>query len=439
MGSITVTNLGKAYKVYPTRFARLKEWLLPFATPRHTLKWVLQDISFSVNPGEAVGIIGVNGAGKSTLLKIITGTTQPTTGSVHITGRVAALLELGMGFHPDFTGRQNVFMAGQLLGYTVEEITAFMPEIEAFAEIGDYIDQPVRVYSSGMQMRLAFAVATARRPDILIVDEALSVGDAYFQAKCYQRVNKLKEAGATLLLVSHSPGDVVKHCERAIMLKNGRIEMDGSSRTVTNRYLDELFGKRTASEEITPALDASTEQTLISGSSDEFHTRPGYHAVEHRWGHGGAAILDYLVISDGQHYPSRIEGNAKTDFYFKVRFDADFDNVVPGFLIKTLEGIILYGTNSFISSQGRERITARAGDIKVFRFSLPLTLNEGHYLISFGVSAGDPLQELTPLDRRYDSVLLHVGRGMPFWGIVDLEASFSYMEPQAEAIEAIAV
>ncbi len=190
MGTITITNVGKAYKQYPTRWSRLVEWLVPFSKPRHQLKWVLQEISFKVNPGEAVGIIGINGAGKSTLLKMITGTTQATTGSITITGRVAALLELGMGFHPDFTGRQNAYMAGQLLGMSVEEITSLMPEIEAFAEIGDYMDQPVRVYSSGMQMRVAFSVATVRRPDILIVDEALSVGDAYFQHKSFDRIRE---------------------------------------------------------------------------------------------------------------------------------------------------------------------------------------------------------------------------------------------------------
>jgi lipopolysaccharide transport system ATP-binding protein len=190
MGTITVTNLGKAYKQYPNRWSRLAEWVLPGAKPRHSLKWVMQGVSFAVQPGEAVGIIGINGAGKSTLLKMITGTTQPTTGSVHITGRVAALLELGMGFHPDFTGRQNAFMAGQLLGYSVEEIAHLMPAIEAFAEIGEFIDQPVRVYSSGMQMRLAFSIATMVRPDILIVDEALSVGDAYFQHKSFDRISE---------------------------------------------------------------------------------------------------------------------------------------------------------------------------------------------------------------------------------------------------------
>ena len=161
MGSLTVTGLGKAYKQYDSRWGRLAEWLLPGHSPRHRLKWVLHDISFAVAPGESVGIVGINGAGKSTLLKLITGTVQPTTGTVSVHGRVAALLELGMGFHPDFTGRQNAVMAGQLLGYSASDMHRLMPEIEAFAEIGDYIDQPVRVYSSGMQVRLAFSVATA--------------------------------------------------------------------------------------------------------------------------------------------------------------------------------------------------------------------------------------------------------------------------------------
>src|SRR5471030_2067356 len=185
MGAITVSGLGKAYKQYPTRWSRLAEWLSPSAAPRHRLHWILRNIDFHVAAGEAVGLIGINGAGKSTLLKLITGTSQPTTGGVAMEGRVAALLELGMGFHPDFTGRQNVYMAGQLNGMSVPEIDALMPEIAAFADIGDYLDQPVRVYSSGMQMRLAFSVATARRPDILIVDEALAVGDMFFQQKCF--------------------------------------------------------------------------------------------------------------------------------------------------------------------------------------------------------------------------------------------------------------
>ena len=446
MGTLVVDNVGKAYKRFSSKWARALEWL--GGRPRHEKTWVLQDISFRVEPGEAVGIIGVNGAGKSTLLKIITGTTQPTTGSVRTQGRVAALLELGMGFHADFTGRQNVFMAGQLLGLSIDEIAVCMPEIEAFAEIGDYMDRPVRTYSSGMQMRVAFGIATAVRPDVLIVDEALSVGDAYFQAKCYQRISQFKQQGTTLLLVSHSPGDVVKHCERAILLKNGRIALDASSRAVTNRYLDELFGKRgpteadTSGKEDASALAATPGRQWLAASADEFHTRPGYHREEHRWGHGGAAILDYSIVCQGEHYPSRIEGNAPVDFYFKVRFDSDFASVVPGFLIKTLEGIFLYGTNSFIASDGRESIHVSAGELRVFKFSLPLTLNEGHYLVSFGISSGHPPHELTPLDRRYDSLLVYVGRAMPFWGIVDMEASFQSVDnaaAMAKPVESIAV
>jgi lipopolysaccharide transport system ATP-binding protein len=444
MGTIVVSNLGKAYKQYPNRWSRLLEWVTPGNAKRHNLKWVLQDISFTVNAGESMAIMGVNGAGKSTLLKLITGTTQPTTGSVHMTGRVAAMLELGMGFHPDFTGRQNAFMAGQLLGIASEDIAGLMPEIESFAEIGDYIDQPVRVYSSGMQVRLAFSVATAIRPDILIVDEALSVGDAYFQAKCYQRINRYKKEGTTLLLVSHSPGDVVKHCNRAVLLKNGVLALDGPSRDVSNRYMDELFGKKSTQGEVvveevsttTVATGALAYETLLRGQHDIFHTHPGYRKEEHRWGHGGAVILDYLVTTAQQEYPTRIESGSRTDFYFKVKFNADFSSVIPGFLIKTLEGIFLYGTNSFVSTAHFDQITVESGDTKIFRFSMPMALNEGHYLISFGISSGNPLEELTPLDRRYDSVMINVGRSLQFWGIVDLSAQFECLQASTETLTA---
>ena len=240
---------------------------------------MLQDINFTVNPGEAVGIIGINGAGKSTLLKMITGTTQPTTGGVHITGRVAALLELGMGFHPDFTGRQNAFMAGQLLGYSVEEIARLMPEIEAFAEIGDYIDQPVRVYSSGMQMRLAFSVATAHRPDVLIVDEALSVGDAYFQHKSFDRIREFRKQGTTLLIVSHDKGAIQSICDRAILLNAGKLAMEGEPEAVMDYYNAMLADhqNQTVKQEVTVNGKIQT----ISGTGEA--TVSGYHLARCRW------------------------------------------------------------------------------------------------------------------------------------------------------------
>ena len=209
------------------------------------MHWILQGIDLAIAPGETVGLIGINGAGKSTLLKILAGTTRPTTGSLHMTGRVAALLELGMGFHPDFSGRQNVHMAGQLMGLSAANLQDLMPAIEAFAEIGEYIDQPVRVYSSGMQMRLAFSIATAARPDILIVDEALSVGDAYFQHKSFDRIRQFRAQGTTILLVSHDKGVIQSICDRAILLSDGHIAMQGAPDAVMD-YYNALLAEREA-------------------------------------------------------------------------------------------------------------------------------------------------------------------------------------------------
>lgn len=431
MSTISISKVGKAYKQYPNRWARLAEWLLPIKQTRHTLKWVLNDVSFTVNSGESIGIVGKNGAGKSTLLKMITGTTTPTTGSIQLTGRVAALLELGMGFHPDFTGRQNVYISGQLLGMSSDEISRCMPQIESFAEIGVYIDQPVRVYSSGMQMRLAFSVATAIRPDILIVDEALAVGDARFQAKCYSKIAAFKKKGTTLLLVSHNVNDIVKHCERALFIKDGHIAMEGAARDVTNCYLDELFGKNTLNQTSQAMLSNKNKieenistQLLLENKSDVYHTRPGYRKEEYRWGHGGAKIIDYDIQSQKISYPSNIQSNTQVDFYLKVIFDRDFDNVIPGLLIKTLDGLFLYGTNSFLASEGKVSCTVRSGDIRIFKFSFPLNLNNGDYLLSLGISSGACLNTLEPLDRRYDSIILHVSKDMEFWGIIDLQSTF---------------
>ncbi|WMN19742.1 ABC transporter ATP-binding protein [Pseudomonas piscis] len=437
MNLLSVSHLGKAYRVYASEFQRIGRWFgLPIKPSEE--HWVMKDVSFSIRPGESVGIVGQNGAGKSTLLKMITGTLQPSEGSVQVNGRIAAILELGMGFSLELTGRQNVFHSAGLMGFSVAQIAEAMPEIEAFAEIGEYFDEPVRTYSSGMQMRVAFAVSTAFRPDLLIVDEALSVGDSYFQAKCFKRIKQYREEGMTLILVSHSADDIVRHCERAILLKNGRVGFDGPSREVTNRYLDELFGKKKGVGHETEVASPGLVSEDFLNTKDVFATRAGYNPAEYRWGHGGAAILDYLVIVDGERFPSRIESNSNGDFYFKVRFDADFESVVPGFLIKTLDGIFLYGTNSFVSSRGQSAISVRAGDIRMFRFSLPLNLNAGDHLVSFGISSGNPLMgDLLPLDRRYDAVMLKISRGVQFWGLSDMQAIFNieYQDPsEAEVV-----
>jgi len=325
MGTITVSNLGKAYRQYPTRWARLAEWLDWRQQPRHHLHWVLQGISFSVQPGEAVGIIGINGAGKSTLLKMIVGTTQPSSGSVRITGRVAALLELGMGFHPDFTGRQNAYMAGQLLGYRVEEIARLMPEIEAFAEIGDYLDQPVRVYSSGMQMRLAFSVATAIRPDVLIVDEALSVGDAYFQHKSFDRIREFRLAGTTLLIVSHDKNAIMSICDRAILLNAGQLALQGEPEAVMDYYNALLADRHNQGVQQNPTPEGKVQ--TVSGSGE---VQIACMALLN------AAGQPIELVSVGEPLTLRIVAQCRTPV----------PALVVGYMIKDRLGQAVFGTNT---------------------------------------------------------------------------------------------
>ncbi len=426
-GELHVRNLGKSYREWGSEWRRVASWFSPTVLPSAE-HWVLQSVSFSVGPGEAVGIVGKNGAGKSTLLKLITGTTQPSTGELFVRGRVAAILELGMGFNPNLTGRQNALHSSGLMGYSRIEIERAMPDIEAFAEVGEYFDAPVRTYSSGMQARVAFAVATAFRPDILIVDEALSVGDAYFQAKCFERISAFKAHGTTLLLVTHSIGDIVKHCNRALLIRAGRLVLDASPREVSNQYMDDLFGgskTRAPSEALVGNSSEGMANAWASGTEDVFHTHVGYRKEEFRWGNGGARILDFLVRANGLDYPPTIESNTQAEFYFKVQFDADFDDLTAGFLLKTHDGVFLYGTNSFLASNGKQHISAKAGEVLVFQFSLPMRLNTGHYLVSFGIASG-PQELLHPLDRRYDSVLLTIDRPVPFWGMADLGAGFKY-------------
>ncbi|MBX7274334.1 ABC transporter ATP-binding protein [Stutzerimonas chloritidismutans] len=262
MSTILVSNLGKAYKQYPSRWSRLLEWLTPGHRPRHSLKWVLREVNFTVHPGQAIGIIGDNGAGKSTLLKIITGTTKATTGKVKIRGRVAALLELGMGFHPDFTGRQNAYMAAQLSGLSKAEIEHLMPEIERFADVGFHFDEPVRTYSSGMQARVAFSVATSVSPDILIVDEALSVGDIGFQAKCMQRMSALLASGTTVLFVSHALNQIRQFCHKALYLSDGMVKAYGEADYVCDLYQNDSagFAARDSEQRVLKSLvDESSE------------------------------------------------------------------------------------------------------------------------------------------------------------------------------------
>ena len=374
MGTITVSNLGKAYKQYPTRWARLAEWVLPFAKTRHDLKWVMQDVSFTVSPGEAVGIIGINGAGKSTLLKMITGTTQPTTGNVSITGRVSAMLELGMGFHPDFTGRQNAFMTGQLLGMSVEEITHLMPEIEAFAEIGEYMDQPVRVYSSGMQMRVAFSVATARRPDILIVDEALSVGDAYFQHKSIDRIRQFRKQGTTLLIVSHDKNTIQSICDRAILLDSGQMVMEGEPETVMDYYNALLARFQNQTIKVQPIQRGKVSTT--SGTSEAI-----FQKIE-------------LFNTDGEKVEVARVGEL-LELRVAVMVNVDIPDLTLGFGIKDRLGLMVFGTNTYYTKQ--QISFPKAGDIFIYKIVFFANLGPGSYSVHLSLH-----KESSHIDGNYE-------------------------------------
>lgn len=366
MGAITVTNLGKAYKQYSNKWMRLREWFTPGKAKYHELKWILQDINFTVQPGEAVGIIGINGAGKSTLLKLITGTTQPTTGSVQMTGRVAAMLELGMGFHPDFTGRQNAFMAGQLLGMSTADIAQLMPDIEAFAEIGDYIDQPVRIYSSGMQVRLAFSVATAIRPDILIVDEALSVGDAYFQHKSFERIREFRKQGTTLLIVSHDKQAIQSICDRAILLQTGRVAMEGEPEAVMDYYNAMLADHQNQKIEQVK-LDDGTVQT-ISGT-------------------GEAMVTDIALIDERGQRVEYINVGQRVTLHIEVLTQAVIPRLILGYGIKDRLGQVIYGTNTELKQQVLNDVAV--GSKVVFDCQFDANLGPGSYSVQTALVSTD--------------------------------------------------
>lgn len=374
MGHIRVSGLGKAYKQYPNRWSRLFEWLVPFSGNRHHLHWVLQDIDFEIQPGEAVGIVGVNGAGKSTLLKMITGTTQPSCGQIQLQGRVAALLELGMGFHPDFTGRQNAFMAGQLLGMQVEEIEALMPQIESFAEIGDAIDHPVRTYSSGMQMRLAFSVATARRPDILIVDEALSVGDAYFQHKSFERIRNFRKAGTTLLIVSHDRSAIQSICDTAILLENGRLAMRGKPEEVMD-YYNAMLAQREG-QIVRQEMLANGQVQTISGT-----------------GEAGIVSVRLLDVQGRSLEVAEVGQPVVLEVQTEVR--EDIERLVLGFLIKDRLGQAIYGINTHRQDQALNDLSA--GEQVTFRFAFDMRLGKGSYSVALSLSRLD-----SHLDRNFE-------------------------------------
>ncbi len=354
---LIVSDIGKSYRQYKSEFRRVASWLVPNVQPAYE-SWVLRDINFSLLQGEAVGIIGQNGAGKSTLLKIITGTTKPTIGSVQTNGRMAAILELGMGFNPDLTGRQNTYHSAGLMGFTSKQIDSVIGEVEDFAEIGKYFDEPVRSYSSGMQMRVAFAVATAFRPDILIIDEALSVGDSYFQHKSFDRIRQFREQGTSLLFVSHDKGAILALCDRAILLDKGKMIKDGDPEEVTD-YYNALIAEKGNSK---------IEQEVLENGS-----------VQTRSGTGEAKIEEIVLLNSKGEIAEFVGVGEQVQFRIRVRVYQPIETLVLGYGIKDRLGQVMYGTNTWHTKQVIEK--PRVGSKYEFNIAFPANLGVGSYSV----------------------------------------------------------
>ncbi|CAM4408455.1 sugar ABC transporter ATP-binding protein [Stenotrophomonas lactitubi] len=360
-GELKVDNVGKAYRVWRSEWLRAASWFGVPTRPKEE-NWVLRNVSFTIAPGEAVGVIGQNGAGKSTLLKLITGTAQPTEGVVTRTGRVAAILELGMGFNPDLTGRQNAFHSAGLMGYSQEQIQTAMPEIEAFAEVGEYFDQPVRTYSSGMQVRVAFAVATAFTPDLLIVDEALSVGDSYFQHKSFDRMRRFRQQGTSIMLVSHSLSDVKALCDRAILLDKGRVLKDGEPDEVIDFY---------------NALIAKKENEMLS--VEQRRSKSGWVTTRSGTGQARVASLELLDRETGKEVKLATVGQ-KLRLQLQAEVGSDLPSLVLGFMMRDKQGQIIWGSNTWHTGQVQRDV--RVGERLVYHLDFTCTLGPGSYSVS---------------------------------------------------------
>lgn len=360
---LVVKGVGKRFVRWRSELLRVISW---FGVPLKPTEehWVLRDITFSVRAGESVGIVGQNGAGKSTLLKLITGTSRATVGSISQVGSVSAILELGMGFNPDLTGRQNVFHAAGLMGHPQAAIEKVINEIEAFAEIGDYFDAPVRTYSSGMQMRVAFSVATAFQPDLLIVDEALSVGDAYFVHKCFERIRAYREAGTSLLFVSHDPGAVQALCDRAILIEGGRVVLDSDPKQVID-YYNALIALKERGE-IAIGESSGERQAKIESGTQE-------------------AVIEEIQLLDAERKPTEyVEAGKPITLKATARINAPVDRLVFGYMLRDRLGQVVFGTNTYHTEQVLTGLDA--GDQVTFEAAFLANLGPGTYSVSVALT-----------------------------------------------------
>lgn len=384
--SIKVENLTKVYKIYDKSIDRLKESLNPLKKKMHREFYALNNVSFEVKKGETIGIIGQNGAGKSTLLKILTGVLSASSGSVDIKGKVSALLELGAGFNPEYTGIENIYLNGTIMGYTEEEIDKKVNNIIEFADIGEFIYQPVKNYSSGMFARLAFAVAINVDPDILIVDEALSVGDIFFQNKCYKKFNELQEKGITIIFVSHDIGSVKQYCNRVVWIENGVVKEFDDKEVVCSEYINEKIKKQNEHFFSKESVDKQKLAQTIK-HKDNLKIYPKLNKCANVGGTKEAQLISFFIEENSNNIVVDLKVDNEYTFNLVAKFDIDIDNVLFGFVLENLKGIPIYATNNYINDNVLSK--AKKGKIyKVsFQFKIP-KIYKGKYLLSPAIATG---------------------------------------------------
>jgi lipopolysaccharide transport system ATP-binding protein len=431
--AISVRNVSKKFRLFTSPSVRLAEALHPFRKQYHHEFWALRDVSFTVYRGEVLGILGQNGSGKSTLLQIICSVMQATEGDVHASGRISALLELGAGFNPDFTGRQNVMLNGSIMGFSRKQMQERMPQIEAFADVGEFFDQPVKTYSSGMSVRVAFAAAIHIDPEILIVDEALAVGDAKFQHKCYARIEDFKARNKTIILVTHDIGQITAHCDRAILMNKGHLVMDGRPRDVVDKYIETIFGhdepapgaKEDAGESRQPISDH--QSSLEFADNKRIEERRSYYKDEIRFGDRRAEIVDCVVESGGVWDPVQVNFGDPISIHVKLRFAAEFAPLF-GFGIKTLAGIEVYGSNTYM--QHIPVPASKPGALQRIRFSFSVPLRPGDYFLDVGVAEMDGTAGGGAVDVRRSVAMISIaptGKRIAFNGLFDLSPKFDIL------------
>ncbi len=415
--AIHIEHLSKAYKLYDKSIDRMKESLHPFRKKYHHTFYALKDISFEVKKGETIGIIGKNGSGKSTLLKIISGVLTPTSGIVHITGKVSSLLELGTGFNPELTGIENVYFNGVIMGYSREVIETKIDDILSFADIGEFAYQPVKTYSSGMFVRLAFSVAINVDPEVLIVDEALSVGDIAFQAKCYKKFNQFRDSGKTILFVTHALDTVLRYCHRAIVLHGGAKIEEGTPKVIVDLYKRILSNSYSFNDDKTPKCtptEVSSRDQIIWKN----RLSPNQKVLE--YGNGLAKIVDYGIFNSRGDLISSVSNDETATIKMRVKFNELLQDPIFAFSIKDIKGTELVGSNTFI-----EQIDTgifHQGDEIIITFSQIFRLQVGHYSLSLGCTKWES-DGLTVFHRLYDVFFFEVTASKGIFGMFDINSS----------------